>query len=235
MATVKRAVKGFVALALLMAVVTGPAGASVLTNIGTAEISGDLTQTPYNLIYDSDQSLFWLDYSHGKAVWQSQKNWADGLSLTNIVTPGYTVDLSGIGWRLPTTVPALSGYNQSGSEMGYLYYTELGNAGYPLANTGAFTKLAPDWYWSGTKYAAGPVQIQSFAWYFDAYDGYQDVNYKGFSGYALAVRPGQLITLGPSVTLGEFGSNPVPEPSTYFLLGISLGVVGYARRRMNAR
>jgi hypothetical protein len=55
---VQRAVKAVATLALLMAVVTDPAGASLLTNIGTAEISGDAT--PYNLTYDSGQSLFWL-------------------------------------------------------------------------------------------------------------------------------------------------------------------------------
>jgi len=219
---VHQAINVVVMLALLMAVVTGSAGASVLTNIGTAQISGG-GGTNYNLIYDSDQSLFWLDYTQGYDTWQNQVNWANNLILTNVLTPGYIINFSEAVWRLPTTISAVSGYNQNGSEMGHLYYTGLGltqgtqvNAG----NQGPFTNILQDWYWSGTEYAINPDK----AWAFDTYDGLQyALNKVNHNYYALAVRPGQLST------------SAVPEPSTYVLLSIGLGVVGYARRRMSAR
>ena len=218
---VQRAVKVVVALALLMAVVVGPAGASLL-KIGTADIAG--VGTGYGLIYDSGTSLFWLDYTHGGANWANQVSWASNLLLTNVVTPGYTVTWSDLTWRLPTTNPAVAGYNQTGSEMGHLYYTDLGLTqgngvtGEGSANQLPFTKLVPGWYWSGTE-SANPND----AWGFVTSVGYQGADYKGSNYSALAVRPGQLLT------------SAVPEPSTYLLLGIALGVVGYARRRMSAR
>ena len=220
---VQRAFKVVVVLALLMAVVIGPAGASVLTKIGTADIAGVGT---FGLIYDSGTSLFWLDYTHGVDTWQNQVNWATNLVLTNVLTPGKTIQWTDPNstWRLPTTVPAVSGYNQTGSEMGHLYYTDLGLTqgngvtGEGSANQLPFTKLVPGWYWSGTE-SANPND----AWGFVTSVGYQGADYKGSNYSALAVRPGQLLT------------SAVPEPSTYLLLGIALGVVGYARRRMSAR
>ena len=170
---VQRAVKVVVALALLMAVVISPAGAALLTNIGTAQINGG--GTTYNLIYDSGTSLFWLDYTHGVDTWQNQVNWATNLVLTNVLTPGKTIQWTNPTWRLPTTVPAVSGYNRTGSEMGHLYYTDLGLTqgngvtGVGSANQLPFTKLVPGWYWSGTEHAVYP----SMAWAFDTSDGGQ--------------------------------------------------------------
>ena len=40
------------------------------------------------------------------------------------------------------------------------------------------------------------------------------------------------VTINPPSDTGGGGANAVPEPSTYALLCISLGVVGYARKRM---
>ena len=217
---VQRAVKVVVILALLMAVVTGPARASVnLAVIGSAKVGAD--STPYNLIYDSGASLLWLDYTHAHSNWSDANAWATtGLSLNSIVTPGYIVDAS--GWRLPTTVPAIGGYDQTGSEMGHLYYTDLGltqGTAVTAGNQGPFANILPDWYWSGTEDATNP----SYAWYFNTSGGYQYAYNVGKNYSALAVRPGPLLT------------SAVPEPSTYFLLCIGLGAVGYARRRMSAR
>ena len=210
-----------VTLALLMAVVIGPARASLL-KIGTADIAG--VGTGYGLIYDSGTSLFWLDYTHGVDTWQNQVNWATNLVLTNVLTPGKTIQWTDPNstWRLPTTDPAVDGYNQTGSEMGHLYYTDLGLTqgngvtGEGSANQLPFTKLVPGWYWSGTG-DADP----DYAWAFGTHVGYQYAPSNAINSSALAVRPGQL--------------EAVPEPSTYLLLGIALGVVGYARRRMSAR
>jgi PEP-CTERM motif len=222
-----RTVQVVVTLALLMAVVTGPAVASVnLTNIGTAEISGG-DSTRFNLIYDSAQSLFWLDYSYTRNQWQNSMAWVAGLTLINIYTPGYTVNVSGTGWRLPTAVsasyPGSVGYNQSGSEMGSLYYTDLGlTAGSGVTGLNAtqfpFTTLHADWYWSGTELTNFHNVLD---WELDFSSGNQDGGFETNPSYALAVRSGQLVV--------------VPEPSTYFLMAIGLGLVGYARRRIYSR
>jgi len=79
----------------------GIAGAT-LEVIGTANYLGGT----YNLIYENDQGLVWLDYTKGYATWQNQVNWASGLggSLTVTLNPGYTTDITWTtGWRLPNT------------------------------------------------------------------------------------------------------------------------------------
>ncbi|MEW6600970.1 MAG: hypothetical protein AB1499_08360, partial [Nitrospirota bacterium] len=106
---------------------------AALQNRGT-DINGN------RLIYDSDFNITWYDYTHSTADWNSQMGWASAL----------TVNFGGIiydDWRLPTALNQTgtgpcNGYNCTGSEMGHLYYTELGNiAGGGLSNKGDFQHL----------------------------------------------------------------------------------------------
>ncbi len=196
----------------------GTANAS-LTTIGTATYMG----SDYNLIYEDDSidgGLVWLDYTNSPDTWQNQINWASGIggSLTVNLLPGYTTDIDwGTGWRLPLTqdqTDQTSIYNQTGSEMGHLYYDSLGKPAHgPLGDTSPFNKLQSDFYWSGTEYSPDPND----AWYFYFDYGFQNFDGKDFSLSALAVRPGQV--------------SAVPIPSAIWLLGSGLvGIVGFRRK-----
>ena len=78
------------------------------------------------------------------------------------------------------------GFNITSSEMGHLYYTELGNKGFfatdgtnpqpgwGLSNTGDFQNLNPNpnQYWSGTELATDTIN----AWFFSFFHGAQSAD-----------------------------------------------------------
>ena len=233
----KKKILAAVATVLFFLTITGMANAA-LTTIGTATYGG----TERNLIWDDDNngnSVVWLDYSNAQANWSSQNTWAAGLdsALTyNIDPAAYTVTWDDAAWRLPSTVDGpdswgndgttMAGYNITSSEMGHLYYEELGNLGYyatdgtspqpgwGLNNTGDFNSLIALWYWSGTEYADNP----GYPWYFDMKDGIQYHRHELDKGYGLAVRSGQV--------------SAVPVPAAIWLLGSGLaGLAALGRRR----
>lgn len=109
----------------------------------------------YNLVYDTEQQIVFLDYVRDFDEWLNQMNWASGLSLTVLMNPGFSTstDLS-TGWRLPTvenpqdtsipsppapTTPILRlsttadncMYDGYRSEMACLYFSALGNEASP--------------------------------------------------------------------------------------------------------
>lgn len=177
-----------------------------------------------NLIYDTDLNITWYDYTKSADTWDDQRAWASGLSVT---FGSREFD----NWRLPVyrdPTPTSGSTWIINSEMGHLYATELGNLwcnGHPgtcqpgsgLINTGPFEHLLSDsTYWYGTD----GTEIgwpTSFAVSFHTIGG-EDLNDKNDSLYALAVRHGDV--------------SPVPEPSTWLLMGAGLGLVGW---RMRAR
>jgi len=228
------------AAGLFILTIAGSANAA-LTTIGTATYGG----SDYKLIWDDDNngnSIVWLDYTNGPANWSDQKAWAAGLDaqLTYNIDPAYNVIWDDTAaWRLPSAVDGAYswgydgtttvGYNITTSEMGDLYYTELGNlASYDtsgnlqsscgLNNTGDFEYLLASWYWSGTEYASNPEG----AWNFNMDNGDQVPHYKDLSEYGLAVRGGQV--------------SAVPVPGAIWLFGSGLaGMVALGRRRKGNR
>ncbi len=179
------------------------------TTTGTAQAS--LFDRGNGLIYDSTQNITWTANSNinGSMTWASAFAWAN-----NLVLGGFS------DWRLPTTNPAVSGSNQTGSEMGHLFYVDLGGTyGYSIitthtnaANYNLFTNIQANNYWSGTSSNGG-----LYAWEFQTYNGDQNIAFKDFNLFpAWAVRSGDITA--------------VPVPTAFWLFGSGLvGLIGFKR------
>ena len=230
------------ATGLFFLCITGMANAG-LAAIGTATYGG----SDYNLIWDDDNngnSVIWLDYTNNETNWSAQNAWAAGLdsSLSYNINFAYTVAWDDAAWRLPSTVngpwvwgydgTTTAGWNITTSEMGHLYYTELGNnglyatdeaylpPGWGLNNTGDFENLLESWYWSGTEYADN----SDYAWGFLMYNGLQSNN----------EQPEDIFECGLAVRSGQVSA--VPVPGAIYLLGSGLaGFVALGRRRKGNR
>jgi hypothetical protein len=212
-----------------------------VANFGFSGVSNaSLWDRGGGLIYDEDQNITWLQDANyaqtsgydtnGIMNWHDAVAWADQL-----VYGGYD------DWRLPTTVDGvyewgITGYTTGGyyitsSEMGYMYYENLGNLGayerykgpwppgttWGLENTGPFINLLPEVYWSGTEYGDETLN----AWVFSFSDGLQCLSEKGHVHYrAWAVRDGDV--------------DPVPIPGALWLLGSGLGGVIVIRKKVRS-
>lgn len=171
------------------------------------DLDGNLSTS--EAYYDTSLGITWLadaNYAGTTMNWTTANAWATGLNINGIT-----------GWTLPTSDTCL-GYSCTGSQMGSLFYTTLGNpAGGPLSNTGPFSNVQSDYYyWSATEYAPSTSE----AWYFSTGNGYQDFNIKANSFYAWAVHA------------GDVGASAVPVPAAVWLLGSGLlGLVSVKRQR----
>ena len=212
---------------------------AALVQIGLAYYNDGVSGTnAYNLIYDDDLQITWLDYTHAEANHNEQQRWAASLNSPGQLSYSYFsgIIISGSdNWRLPSTIDGYleygyngtttSGYNISTSEMGHLYYNELKNLAYldtngspqvgtGLENMGLFNNLREDEYWSDTVYAFFP----NTAWEFGFAVGNQgpintDVEFLG-----LAVRPGHVSII------------PLPGAVGLIFSGL-IGLIGFRRHR----
>jgi hypothetical protein len=206
---------------------------AALVAIGTATYAG----SEYNLIWDDDNngnSVVWLDYTYTQS--DNILSWVESLdsALTYNISPAYAVDWGTNSWRLPETVDgeydfnwdgtSTGGYNITNSEMGHLFYEELGNigvcntdgdrllSGYGLTNTGVFENLIASLYWS-TQYE----NYSGAIWGFNMKLGNQLWFVKGMYGYGIAVKTAQV-----SVVQTDPPGTVVPVPGTFGLFGLGL-------------
>lgn len=198
------------------------------------------------LIYDDVLGITWLADANyaatqwvtsggmqgdadGLMTWSAAVAWADGLSYYDSVR-----NTTWSNWRLPSTQEQCFGYNCTTSEMGYMFYINLGADqeqsvlnttgdtaeeidnlllfGGSVGSDGVVTgsSIQSYVYWSGTEFAPDT----SHAWYFYSGFGYQfHVGKDDYGFYAWAVRPGDV---------------PLPGAGPLFLS--ALAGLGWARR-----
>jgi hypothetical protein len=141
-----------------------------------------------------------------------QLTWWGGLAFThylNIINYGGSSQ-----WRLPSAgANTQPGFN-AGSELGQLFYSELGGTrGNSIPNTPTFNNEQSSAYWLATEVATN----QGLARLFDTGIGFQIVSVKDFQLYAWAVSPGQVAA--------------VPVPGAVWLMGSALiGLLASKRR-----
>ena len=139
--------------------------------------------------------------------WSQAVAWTDGISYYDSIR-----NITYTDWRLPFAVNC-TGIICPGSEMQHLFYNGFGgsNGNFDWTQNTGFQlfrnyELTGD-YWSGTGDASSA---------FYAHLGFQMSANKEYPMFALAVRDGDVA--------------PVPEPRTYTLLLLGLGIVTSAAK-----
>ena len=215
--------------------VTWVANASLF---GTIASQGSATTFVNALINDSSGQILSGSITHtltaadfnltaGTMDWFGAQAFVNYLNQTNYM--GYS------DWRLPTTSSTATTSDTpptSSSEMAELFYGELGAvSGDAITDTHnssysdftGFKSNSEDdglnYYWSGTR---GPGV--SSAWSFAAWENSQDYNPTSGFFHALIVRDGQVAA-----------STAVPEPATLWLIGGSILLAGFSKRRPSRR
>lgn len=214
---------------------------AALTEIGVVEYDTGTGGGAVRLIWEDDNngnSLIWFDYRNSASTWQESVDWAAQIDSNIVIwsiSSNYQITWEDEAWRLPAAVDGprevgydgttTAGYNITTSELGHLFYDELGNIGRydtlgnpnPFSEVGLrnqlpFESLRPTNYWSGTVNETNPA-----SWYFDMERGYQDREAWSNQYNGIAVRAGQV--------------SIVPIPGAVWFLGSGLLSLGVAGRR----
>jgi hypothetical protein len=194
--------------------------------------SADLIVRSGGMVYDTDRNITWLqdaNYaftsgydSDGKMTWDAAVAWADQL-----IYGGSS------NWRLPKSTDPngnlTSGTNNTGSEMGHLFYTELGATANSSILSGNATQLAKFTNIISNAYWTTPQEPSnsSWAWAFFTYNGDQYPDQKTYEWYAWAVADGDIAPpLPPPSTIPELDATGAP-----LALTMLAGALALTRRR----
>ena len=218
----------------------------LLAGLFTVSAQAALYDRGNGMIYDDVLNITWLqdaNYAHtsnydadGKMNWQQANNWAAQLEYG-----GYN------DWRLPSAnlenqgnlcnVSCNLGYNNTSSEMGHMFYNNLGNQGLLDTNNNAqsnygITNSSFTDGNSGNIVSILNIQEEHYwfedesefffldAWFFDTADGNQYYELQINNSYSWAVRDGDI--------------SPVPVPAAAWLFGSALlGLAGLKRKLLN--
>lgn len=185
-------------------------GAAAMLMAGVAQAALQERDLDHNGVtdayYDTDLNITWL-----REVNPAQQNWYQWVASAASFSFGSYDD-----WRLPNS-EFCAVQSCIGSEMGHLWYIELGNSVGQPVNSGGFQNLqfTPfESYWSGTD--AGQ-QAFSYVYYANG-NGLQFFQNKSAAAYAMLVRDGDVMAA-------------VPEPETYALMLGGLAVLAWTRRQ----
>lgn len=207
--------------------------ASVVPNVAYATLAGrdlDGNLATFEAFYDTDLNITWLadaNYAktssyyaviiNGGMTQENANAWATNLSFTDTVN-NVTYD----NWRLPSARnqdgTVCFGYNCTNSEMGHMFYSELGGiAGQNIAathnaNYDLFINIEPYYYWS---FDLGVVCRN-----FNFKEGYPCDGSSFSNGY-----------YAWAVSDGDIGVAAVPEPSAWILVLTGLSILGVATRQ----
>ena len=199
---------------------------AALCFLGINSASAALYDRGGGLIYDSDLNITWLqDFNYAKTSgydadgimsWDEAKAWADVLTVR-----GYD------DWRLPTfdntnpRPPVLTSSNEFGS-----LWMQLGGGGTigsttdisPFTNLPLQTDPFAEWYWTGQE--GSYYGDTSRAWRISMNCACWDSPLKSMEYHVTAVRTGDVSVIPP-----------VPEPETYAMLLVGLGLIWFSTRR----
>ena len=167
------------------------------------------------VVYDPTTNLSWTSNANinGPMTWTEANTWAN------------TLVINGDGdWRLPTSDQCI-GFNCTGSEMGNLFYNELGSYNIVIGGGGSSSTFTPNSnynlfsnfqssYWSSTISARNPT---ANAMTFLPITGQQGDGFVLDNRYALAVHVGNVAA--------------VPEPGAWALMASGLGLMGFLAKR----